>query len=109
VGHYEGDTLVVDTVGLNDKTTTDWFGTPHSDAIHVVERYRIVDGGNTLEVKFNVSDPGAFTQPWNAIVHYRNLGERAEFTEVVCSENNKDASTGGDYPVPMADPTRTAF
>jgi hypothetical protein len=109
VGHYEGDTLVVDTIGLNDRTTVDWFNTPHTEMIHVVERYRIVDGGNTLEVRFTVTDPGAFTAPWSSVVHYRNLGEEAVFNEVVCAENNKDASTGRDYPVPMADLTKVAF
>jgi len=109
VGHYEGDVLVVDTIGLNDRTTTDWYGTPHTDAIHVVERYRLIDDGQTLQVQFNVSDPGAYTQPWSAIVHYGLQPARVEFTEVVCAENNKDASTGLDYPVPMADPARRAF
>jgi hypothetical protein len=109
IGHYEGDTLVVDTIGLNDRTTTDWYGTPHTESIHVVERYRIVDGGNTLEVRFNVSDPGAYTRPWSAIVHYGLQPARVQFQEIVCAENNKDASTGGDYPVPMADLARTAF
>jgi hypothetical protein len=109
VGHYEGDTLVVDTIGLNDRTTTDWYHTPHTEELHVVERYRIVDGGNTLEVRFTVTDPGAFTVPWSAVVHYRKLGEDAHFDEVVCAENNKDASTGLDYPVPIADLTAVAF
>lgn len=109
VGHYEGDTLVVDTIGLNDRTTTDWYSTPHTDAIHVVERYRILDDGHTLEVKFNVTDPGTFTQPWNAIIHYGLQAPRVKFDEIVCAENNKDASTGLDYPVPMADPTKAAF
>lgn len=109
VGHYEGDTLVVDTIGLNDRTTTDWYHTPHTEHLHVVERYRIVDGGNRLEVHFTVADPGTFTVPWSAVVHYRNLGENAQFNEVVCAENNKDASTGRDYPVPMADLTAVEF
>jgi hypothetical protein len=109
IGHYEGDTLVVDTIGLNDRTTTDWYNTPHTEKIHVVERYRIVDDGKTLEVRFAVTDPGSYTSPWSAIVHYRNLGERGQFGEVVCAENNKDASTGRDYPVPMADVTKTPF
>jgi hypothetical protein len=112
VGHYEGDTLVVDTIGLNDETVVDWYGTPHTENLHVVERYRIVDGGNTLEVHFTVTDPGTFTVPWSAVVavvHYRNLGENAQFNEIVCAENNKDASTGRDYPVPMGDLTAVEF
>src|SRR6266850_390025 len=62
VGHYEnGDTLVVDTIAQNDKTQVDRFGTPHSDRIHVVERYRVSPDRRTLEVQFTVDDPGAFT------------------------------------------------
>ena len=109
VGHYEGDTLVVDTIGLNDRTTADWYHTPHTENLHVVERYRVIDGGSKLEVQFTVTDPGAFTAPWTAKVHYRNLGENAQFNEVICAENNKDASTGVDYPVPMGDLTAVAF
>jgi len=45
VGHYEGDTLVIDTIGLNDKTVVDIYRTPHTEKLHVVERWRMVDGG----------------------------------------------------------------
>ena len=88
VGHYEGgDTLVVDTIGLNDKSQIDRFGTPHSDRIHVVERYRIAPDRKTLEVQFTVDDPGAFTMPWSARVR---LGARPpRFDEQVCAENNR--------------------
>ena len=100
VGHYEGDTLVVDTIGLNDKTSVDWYGTPHSDAIHVVERYRLVDGGKTMEVHFTVEDPNTFNEAWSSIVHYRRTN--APIEEIVCAENNKSASTNEFYPVPIA-------
>ena len=88
VGHYEGgDTLVVDTIGLNDKTQIDRFGTTHSDRIHVVERYRVAPDRKTLEVQFTVDDPGAFTTPWSARVR---LGARPpRFDEQVCAENNR--------------------
>src|SRR5216117_4077437 len=67
IGHYEnGDTLVVDTIGLNDKTFVDSYRTPHTTQLHVVERYRIVDEGKALDVSVHVEDPGAFTMPWNA-------------------------------------------
>jgi hypothetical protein len=100
VGHYEGDVLVVDTIGLNDKTTVDWYNTPHTDAIHVVERYKMIDGGRNMEVTFTVDDPNTFTQPWSAIVHYRR--GNAQIEEIVCAENNKYAQTGKDYPIPVA-------
>ena len=62
IGHYEnGDTLVVDTIGLNTKTFVDQFRTPHSEKLHVVERYRIVEDGKALEAIATVEDPGAFT------------------------------------------------
>src|ERR1700719_2190964 len=49
VGHYEGDELVVDTIGLNDKSTVDNYRTPHTDQIHVVERFKMIEGGNILQ------------------------------------------------------------
>jgi len=86
VGHYEGDTLVVDTIGLNDKTYLDNFRTPHSDKEHVVERWRLVDGGKTLEVNITVDDPEAFNQPFSMIQRYRR--ETGRLLEEVCAENN---------------------
>jgi len=109
VGHYEGDTLVVDTIGLTDRTTVDWYSTPNSEKIHVIERYRIINDGQTLEVRFSVTDPGAFTQPWYSVVHYTLQPAERRIQEVVCAENNKDASTGGDYPIPIADLTQVDF
>jgi len=73
VGRYEGDTLVVDTVGMNDKTYIDSYRTPHTEKLHVVERFRMIEGGKTLEVKVHVEDPGAFTTPWDAIQRYRRV------------------------------------
>jgi len=88
VGRYEaGDTLVVDTIGLNDKSQTDRFGTPHSDRMHVVERYRVAPDHKTLEVQFTVDDPGAFTMPWSARVRFGARPPR--FDEQVCAENNR--------------------
>jgi hypothetical protein len=86
VGHYEGDTLVIDTTGLNDQTWVDHFRTPHTDRLHVIERYRMIEGGKTLEVNIRVEDPGAFTTPWNGIQRFR----RAEgpLLESICAENN---------------------
>jgi hypothetical protein len=102
VAHWEGDTLVVDTVGLDRRSWVDAFGTPHTEKLHVVERYRL-RSPDTLEVLFTVEDPGAFTTPWSAIATYRKDGSTAEpFTEVVCAENNKDASTNAFYEIPEA-------
>jgi len=84
VGHYEGDTLVVDTIGLSSRAFIDDFQTPHSDKLHVVERYRLTDGGNQLEVRIHVEDEGAFTTPWNAVQRFRRAepGEH-EYVPVV--------------------------
>src|SRR5262249_49670420 len=64
VGHYEGDTLVVDTIGQNTKTFADLYRTPHSDKMHVTERFRMLEGGKKLQVEMTVEDPVAFKAPW---------------------------------------------
>jgi hypothetical protein len=99
VGHYEGDTLVVDTIGIDAKNTwVDNFRTPHSDRLHVVERFRIVDGGKALHVDLHVEDDGAYTTPWNAVQRYDRADQ--EIVEYVCAENNVDI---GDLdPMPEA-------
>ena len=73
VGHYEGDTLVVDTIGLNTRTPVDPYQTPHTEKLHVVERFHMTDGGKVLQVDVHVEDPGTFTTPWNAIQRYRRV------------------------------------
>jgi hypothetical protein len=66
IGSYEnGDTLVVDTIGLTDKTWLDQVGHPHTEQLHLIERYKRVDK-NTLELDMTIDDPGAYTKPWNA-------------------------------------------
>src|SRR5260370_35036461 len=63
IGKWEGDTLVVDVIGFNDRTWLDRIGHPHSDALHVVERIRPIDHG-TLEDDLTIDDPKAYKQPW---------------------------------------------
>jgi hypothetical protein len=126
VGHYEGDTLVIDTVGIKvgPFAAVDWYGTPHTKALHVVERYRLIDydaakegwerdakenfrgqpapnyKGKYLQLQFTVDDEGAFTMPWIATMTYgRGLGD---LPEVVCAENIQWHS-GKDAAVPRAD------
>lgn len=89
VGHYEGDTLVVDTIGLDDRSFIDNYRTPHSNMLHVVERYRIVEDGALLEVSVHIEDQGAFTMPWNAVRRFRRE-EGRPFTERICAENNEN-------------------
>ncbi len=100
VGHYEGDTLVVDTIGLNDKTDIDRFGTPHSDQIHVVERYRVSDDMKTLEVLFTVDDPKYFTTEWSGRADYRR--DPQPFAETICAENNRPIGVGEQPSIPTA-------
>jgi hypothetical protein len=101
VGHYEGDTLVVDTIGLSPKTFVDNYQTPHTEQLHVVERYRIVNGGKTLEAKVHVEDPGTFTTPWDAIQRYRRV-EQGPMVEMACAENNDDHFGQDLEPMPEA-------
>jgi hypothetical protein len=97
VGHYEGDTLVVDTVGMNDKTYLDNFRTPHTEKLHVVERYRLIDQGKTLQVTFRVEDPDTFYEPWSAINNFKRI--QMPMHEEACAENNQHLF---DYHMPVA-------
>ena len=129
VGHFEGDTLVIDTVGIKvgPFAMVDWFGTPHTPALHVVERYRLIayedakDGlardakenfqvqpesidrdyrGKHLQVRFTVEDAGVFTQPWSATMTY---GPRTvEWVENICAENTNKYGTEKEPAVPTA-------
>ncbi len=115
VGHYEGDTLVVDTVGIiadRPLAMVDLYGTPYSSALHMVERFRLIDyeeakeglardakenyrvaagtvnrnyRGKYLQVLFTVDDPAVFTTPWSATVTYGRGS--TEWPETVCAEN----------------------
>jgi hypothetical protein len=99
VGHYEGDTLVVDTIGLNDQTWIDNYRTPHSDKLRVIERFRVVNDGKTLQVDVHVEDPGAFTTPWSTVQRYDRV-QQGGLVEFPCAENNFDL---GDLdPMPEA-------
>jgi hypothetical protein len=102
VGRYEGDTLVVDTIGLSSRTFVDNYQTPHTEALHVVERFHLVDAGKTLEVNAHMEDAGAFTTPWNAIQRYRRV-EQGPLAEMACAENNDDHFHHGLDPMPQAD------
>jgi hypothetical protein len=102
IGHYEnGDTLVVDTIGLNTRTFVDSYQTPHTEQLHVVERFRIVDDGKALEVIARVEDPGAFTMPWTALQRYRRA-EQGPMGEQVCAENNDKFFSYDIEPIPTA-------
>jgi hypothetical protein len=133
VGHYEGDTLVIDTVGIKTVpfAQIDRYGTPHSEALHVVERYRLIDyetakeaaerhqkqdgpaglGGNVsvdpdykgkgLQLQFTVEDEKFFAMPWSANITYRRI--RGSWTEQICAENPFEYYSGKTTAIPMAD------
>ena len=84
IGHYEGDTLVVDTIGFNDKTWLDRVGHPHSDQLHLVERFRRVDH-NTLTDDLTIEDPKAYTKPWSAQLIFQ-LRPQWDIGEFICEE-----------------------
>jgi hypothetical protein len=92
VGRWEGDTLVVDAIGFNDKTWLAGTGTFHSEALHIVERYTRVDK-DQINYDVTMEDPNVFTKPWT--LHSTiMLREGTRLEEYICQENN---ITPGDY------------
>jgi hypothetical protein len=108
VGHYENGELVVDTVGFLDKHEFDFvdnWRTPHTKDLHVVERFRLIDGGRGLEASVSVDDPGTFNQPWAGTVRWQRVN-RGPLLESICAENNdafeKYFVNLREYPMPQA-------
>jgi hypothetical protein len=95
VGHWEGDTLVVDTVGITTKTTLDQVGMPHSDELHVITRIRRTDG-ETLEMLVTVDDPKTFSKPWSRRQIYKKSPDDARVEESVC-ENQRNGVDANGY------------
>jgi hypothetical protein len=91
IGHWEGDTLVVDTVGFTTDTGLSGFGVKHSDKMHIVERLRLSDG-DRLQIETTVTDPEALAKPW---VSTRLYGRHRDWTlsEYVCQQNNRNYTT----------------
>lgn len=88
IGRWEGDTLVVDTIGLNTRFWLDTGGTPHTEQLHLVERYTRSDF-NTLRREVTVEDPGAFTRPFTVTFTARLGTPDSEIMEYICIENNQ--------------------
>jgi hypothetical protein len=130
VAHYEGDTLVIDTVGTRSDrpfAMIDLYGTPFTEKLHVVERYRLLDyedakeglerdakenqrppvgidrnyRGKHLQLRFTVEDPGVFTMPWTATITYGRGSD--EWPETVCAENRHEYYNNKDSEVPTAE------
>jgi len=87
VGHWEGDTLVVESSGFTDRSWLDYEGHPHTEALRIVERYRRRDIGH-LDVDVTFEDPGAYVKPWTVSVPLE-LFPDTEVLEFVCKENEK--------------------
>jgi hypothetical protein len=88
VGHWDGDTLVVESSGFNGKTWLDAAGHPTSDALHITERFRRKDFGH-LELEITIDDPKMYTQPWTVKESPRLLAD-SELLEFNCNENERD-------------------
>jgi len=86
IGWYEGDTLVIDTVGLNEKTWIDRGGLPHSDQLHVIERIRRPTH-EALEITITIDDPKAYTKIWSGYRNYK-LEPTWNIKEFICADNS---------------------
>ncbi len=89
IGRWEGQVLVVDTVGIRGDTSFDASPMTHSDQMTVAERIYLKDP-KTLVAEITVTDPGAFTAPWKVVRTYRRGGPDARIMEYVCEENNRE-------------------
>jgi hypothetical protein len=103
IGHYEGgDTLVVDTIGLQAHNSfLDWFRTPHTEKLHVIERFKLSADAKMLEALVRVDDPDTFNQPLFMARGWRKVPNLLH--EMVCAENNGDHFGKNLFPVPHAD------
>jgi hypothetical protein len=103
LGHYEnGDTLVIDTIGLSTQNSyIDNFRTPHTDKLHVVERFTIEPGGKFLTAIATVEDPDTFNEPLT--MKQRWIKTEGSLQEVACAENNQDYFHQNLFPVPTAE------
>ena len=137
VGHYEGDTLVIDTVGTKTDRPypmIDLYGTPYTKALHVVERYRLIDykeakegldrdakenfragagnidrsyRGKHLQIRYTVEDEGVFTTPWSATITFGRGSN--EWPETVCAENTRRTGATGDKDTAVPEAAKPDF
>jgi hypothetical protein len=91
-GRWDGDTLVIETRGLNDRTFIDATGVPHSDKLHVTERLRKINGGKQLENIVTIEDPQTFTKPWSTRFVYESRPDIVLDTSFTCGEPHRQLS-----------------
>lgn len=89
-GLWDGDTLVVDTRGFNDRSWLDGLGHPHTEALHVIERFRRLDFGH-MEIEFTIDDPKTYEHPWTNKMPVELMPADTQLYEDVCHEDEKDA------------------
>ena len=94
IGRWEGDTLVIDTVGYNDKFWFDSRGTPHTDKLHTIERWTRLNYG-TLVNEFTLEDPGAYSKTVQLKFTAKRVRPDVELMEDICTENNQAGIAGG--------------
>ena len=98
-GRWEGDTLVVDVTNLDERTWLDHAGNFHSDALHVVERYTLIDAGHIM-YEATLEDPKVFTRPWKITMPlYRRIEKNARILEYECVHYLQDKRYGNAKPV----------
>ncbi|MGA2213926.1 MAG: hypothetical protein ABSH31_11685 [Bryobacteraceae bacterium] len=102
IGRWDGDTLVVDTMGFNDKFWFDFLGHPHTEQLHTIERYTRKDLG-TLENKVTIIDPGDYSRPFT-LTFTANLRPKEELMEYICQENQQDTEHLKGAAIPPANP-----
>lgn len=88
VAHWDGDTLVIDSIGFNDRTWLDFDGEPHSARMHVTERLRKINNGTQLEDMMTIDDPVMYTRPWTARLIYGWAPISEIAPEIICEEND---------------------
>lgn len=93
IGRFEGDVLVVDTVGFNGKTRLDTRGHPHSDRLHVIQRFEYTDPDH-LAYEVTIDDPMTYTRPWKNTRVFTRMKPGEEIIEYSCEENNRDFTEG---------------
>jgi hypothetical protein len=94
IGWWEKDTLVIDSVGFNDKWWFDRRGHPHTEQLHLIERWTRVNF-STLDREITIDDPGAYSRPWTTKFTAKLQPPEQELMEYICIENNNYGVAGG--------------